>query len=109
MMHSPNNDLSFRKKTNKVVEKGGNPVCRVFFSVLVSMRYSFPKQPICFMCLQYNVFENTLGKRRNCNSLFPNVLFTGLENFLPFPSNLKLSSANLFDLEESKICHLAKG
>ena len=30
-------------------------------------------------------------------------------NFLPFSSNLKLSSANSFSLEESKICHLVMG
>ena len=30
--------------------------------------------------------------------------FTRLVNFLSFPSNLKLSSANSFNLEESKIC-----
>ena len=34
---------------------------------------------------------------------------THLENFLPFSSILKLSSANIFSLEESKICRLGKG
>ena len=34
---------------------------------------------------------------------------TGLDNFLPFLSNLKLSSAKSFDSEESKICHLVMG
>ena len=32
-----------------------------------------------------------------------------MDNFLQFLSNLKLSSANSFDLEESKICRLGKG
>ena len=32
-----------------------------------------------------------------------------MDNFLPFSSNLKLSSANSFSLEESKICHLLMG
>ena len=32
-----------------------------------------------------------------------------LDNFLPFSSNLKLSSANFFSLEESKICHMVTG
>ena len=41
-------------------------------------------------------FENTVEK---CFS-------TCLHNFLPFSSNLKLSSADCFSLEESKICHL---
>ena len=35
--------------------------------------------------------------------------FCLLENFLLFSSNLKLSSANSFNLEESKICRLEKG
>ena len=34
---------------------------------------------------------------------------TLLENFLALPYNLKLSSANRFSLEESKICRLGKG
>ena len=34
---------------------------------------------------------------------------TFLENFKPSSRNLKLSSANSFTLEESKICHLGKG
>ena len=42
-------------------------------------------------------------------SFFPTVFFTHLENFLPFSSNLKLSSANSFTWEESKICYLGKG
>ena len=37
------------------------------------------------------------------------VFSTHSENFLPFSPNLKLSSANSFSLEESKICHLGKG
>ena len=42
-------------------------------------------------------------------SSFPTVFSTSLENLLPFSSKLKLSSANSFSLEESKICHLGKG
>ena len=34
---------------------------------------------------------------------------TLLENFLPFSSDLKLSSANTFSSEESKTCRLGKG
>ena len=34
---------------------------------------------------------------------------TCLENFLPFLSNFKLSSAKSVSLDESKICHLGKG
>ena len=45
---------------------------------------------------------------RNCSqraiSHFSTVFSTNFQNFLPFSSNLKLSSANSFRLEESKIC-----
>ena len=53
------------------------------------------------------------GKKRNCSSRailpFSTVFSTHLTNFLPFSSNLKLSSAKSFSLEESKICPLGKG
>ena len=41
-------------------------------------------------------------------SFFPQFS-TCLDNFFPFSSNLKLSSANYFSLEESKICRLVMG
>ena len=57
-------------------------------------------------------FENTVGKGEIAHNeqflLFPQC-FLCLDNFLPFSSNLKLSSANSFSLEESKICHLVMG
>ena len=46
----------------------------------------------------------TLGK----GEIARNEFYTHWENFLPFSSNLKLSSANSFNLEESKICRLGK-
>ena len=61
------------------------------------------------MCLQYKSFENTVGKgeiARNEQFLF---FLLYLDNFLPFSSNLELSSANSFSLEGSKICCLGKG
>ena len=42
-------------------------------------------------------------------SPFPTEFSARLENFLPFPSNLKLLSANSVSLEESIICCLGKG
>ena len=58
-------------------------------------------------------FENNVGKREiACNKqflLFLTVFSTLLENFLQFSSYLKLSSANSFSLEESKLWHLRKG
>ena len=57
-------------------------------------------------------FENTVGKgeiaRNEQFLLFP-VFSTSLNNFLPFSSNLKLSSANAFNLEDSEICRLVMG
>ena len=58
-------------------------------------------------------FRKHCGKRINCSlraiSLFPTVFSTYLDNFLPFSSNLKLSSAKSFSLEMSKICRLVMG
>ena len=66
-----------------------------------------------FTCLQYKSFENTVGKGEIAHSeqflLFPTVFSTSLENFLRFSSSSKLSSADTFSLEESKICRLGKG
>ena len=59
-----------------------------------------------------NPFENTVGKgeiARNEQFLVFPVFSTHLDNFLPFLSNLKLSSANSLSLEESKICRLVMG
>ena len=43
------------------------------------------------------------------NFSFSHSVSTRSDNFLPFSSNLKLSSANSFNLEESKICRLVMG
>ena len=43
------------------------------------------------------------------NFTFSHRAFYPLKNFLSFSSNLKLSSANSFRLEGSKICRLGKG
>ena len=59
-----------------------------------------------FTCLQYKYFENTVGKVENARNeqflLFQECCLILLENFLPFSSNLKLSSANSFSLGESR-------
>ena len=72
------------------------------------------------------VFDGKDGKLRTINP-FPNkpwflrvcsinllktifhIVFYPLQKFLPFSFDLKLSSANSFSLEESKICRLGKG
>ena len=56
--------------------------------------------------------ENMVGKgeiAHNKQFLLFSVFSNRLDNFLPFSSNLKLSSTNTFSLEESKICHLVMG
>ena len=74
---------------------------------------NFPKQALVYTCLQDNSFENTEGKgeiaRNEQFLLFPSVFSTYLESFLPFSTNLKLSSAKSFSLDEPKICRLGKG
>ena len=59
------------------------------------------------------VFWKQSGKRGNCSlqtiSPFPTLFSLQVENILLFSSNLNLSSANSFTLEESKICCLGKG
>ena len=42
-------------------------------------------------------------------SFFATVFSTRLKKFLPFSSDLKVSSANSFSLEGSKTCRLGKG
>ena len=71
----------------------------------------FTKQALGFTCLQYKSFENTVGKETllvTSNFPFSHSVFCPFKN-LPCLSNLKLSSANSFSLEESKICCLGKG
>ena len=59
------------------------------------------------------VFWKHCGKMRNCSQRvippFPTLISTCLETFPPFSSNLKLSSAKSFNLEECTICCLGKG
>ena len=73
----------------------------------------FPKQALVFTCLLYKSFENNVGKREIARNeqfpVFPKCFLTRLENVLPFRSKWKLSSANSFSLEKSKICRLGTG
>ena len=70
----------------------------------------FPNKPWFLTCLQYKSFENTVGKgeiaRNEQFLLFPLCFLPIWGAFCYF---LKLSPANFFSLEESKICHLGKG
>ena len=68
---------------------------------------------MAFTCLEYKWFENSVGKgeiARNEQFLFfPQGFLSFLEKFPPLSSDIKLWSANSFNLEESKICWLEKG
>ena len=69
------------------------------------------------MCLHYKSFEIIAAKGEIAHieqfllfpQRFPTAFSTCLENFLPFSTNFKLSSANSFGFEENKICRLGKG
>ena len=80
---------------------------RVFNKFLWSVNL-FPNKS-WFLLSAVQVFWQNWEKKRNCLwwaiSPFPTVFSTHSENFLSFSSNLKLSSANSFSLESSKICH----
>ena len=71
----------------------------------------FPNKPwflrVCSSSLLKTLRENE--KLLVTISPFPTVFSTLLQNFQPSTSKLRLSSANSFNLEESKICRLGKG
>ena len=71
----------------------------------------FQKSPGFYMSAVQG-FSKHFRQRRQCSlramSPFPTVFSTCLKNFPPYSSNLKLSSANSFSFEESKICRLGK-
>ena len=75
--------------------------------------YPFPNKPYFTGLSAGQVFENIAGKgeiaRNEQFLLFPTVFSSLLENFLPFSSKLKMSSAKSLSLEESKICRLEEG
>ena len=74
---------------------------------------SFPRQTLFFTCLQYRSFENTVGKGEmlimTILSFFPHCFLPVWRTFCHFHQIWKLSAANSFSLEGSKICRLGKG
>ena len=85
--------------------------CRRNIHWVSLMPSAFPKQALVFMCLQHKSFENTVRKGEIAHHeqflLFPTAFSTCLEKFLPFSSNLKVSSANFHF--EVKNCPLIQG
>ena len=73
---------------------------------------SFPNKP-WILLVSHTSLLKTLWKKEKLlitsNFSFSTLFSTCLEKFLPSSSNLKLSSENSFNLEESKICCLRKG
>ena len=63
---------------------------------------SFPNKPWFLRVYSTSSFEN------KAISHFPSVFSTCLKSFLPLSTNLKLSSASSFSLEEARICRLGK-
>ena len=92
------NDYYFNLTRLKILQEIDN---MLFF--ILSVFNPFPNNPwflrVCIVSLLKTLWEKG-GIARNS---------IRLENFQSFPSNLKLSSANFFSLEESKICRLGKG
>ena len=95
----------------------GPPICfKSLFSCFLQIRIvrlTLSQTIPGFYVSAVQVFRKHCGKRRNCSlraiSPFSTVFSTLLENFLPFSSKLRLSFANSFSLEKSKICHSGKG
>ena len=71
----------------------------------------FPNKPRVLCVCSLSLLK-TLGKKMlliRSNFFFSNSISVGIwVNFLPFSSNLKLSSANSFSMGLSKICRLGK-
>ena len=73
---------------------------------------SFPNKPWFLRVFSTSLLKTLWGKEKllvTSNFPFTHSVFYCLENFLQFSSNLKLSSADCFNFEESKICCLGKG
>ena len=73
----------------------------------------FPRNDTFLTPLGRKPFENTVGKgeiaRNEQFLLFPQCFLPVWITFCHFHQNLKLSVANSFNLEESKICHVVMG
>ena len=84
--------------------------CKRFPRHKTSLTHSHTMTP--FDALGNKPFENTVGKGEIAHNeqflLYP-VFSTRLENFLLFSSNLKLASADCFNLDPSKILSSSNG
>ena len=73
----------------------------------------FPHKPWFLPLCCTSLLKTWLGKgeiaRNEQFLLFPTVFSNCLENFLPYLSNLKMSSANSFSLDKSEVLLIGKG
>ena len=100
-------DFTLPEYTEKVIIYGFLMVYSYFsFRIFKQVVNPFSNKP-CFLHVYSTSLLKTLEKGEIvCNKqflLFSQSFFTNLENFLPFSSSLKLSSANSFSLNVSLI------
>ena len=98
------------KRVKKIVGRGENADPIIPFSILfVNPSPNTPE----FLGVYRTRLLKTLREKEKLlvtsNFSFSDSVSTLLQNFLPFLSNMKLSSANSLSLAESKICCLGKG
>ena len=74
------------------------------------LRFTLSETSPDFLSVGFTSLLKTLWEKEKLlmtsNFSFPTAFPTHMENVLLFSSNLKLSSANPFNLEESKICRI---
>ena len=72
----------------------------------------FPNKPWFLRVCSTSLLKTLWEKEKllaTSNFSFSHSVFYSFGEFLPFSSNMKLTSANSFNLEKSKICCLGKG
>ena len=81
-----------------------SPFPRIFQKISFSGSLTLSQTSPGFTCLPQKSFKNTVGKGEIAHNeqflLFPQCFSNHWENFLLFSSNMKLSSADSFNLEE---------
>ena len=98
--------LCFQKASSPRVLEAG---------IFIVKGYPFPNKPWFLRVCSTSLFIKTLWEKEKLlvtsNFSFSHSVFffTSLKNFLLFSSISKLSSADSFSMEESKICRLGKG
>ena len=108
--------FSYRLREFKKYETK-NYFLQIFIDLLsVAMKKTadlFPNKPLVLRVCNTSLLKTLWEKEKllvTSNFSFSHIVFFFLwENFLPFSSYLKLSSANPFNSEESKMCGLGKG